>query len=142
MFSLFVEDIEMYLQSRLYSGICLNDICLIILLFAVSMLILSLTPEDLQLSLNNLSEYCVKGGDQKEHSIKNQDSCCCQDERNDKRNEHWVYNNDIRFNYTWNFKLIQSITQTRTYRYNYLIRLLVLQLHTGVRYGDLRRTLF
>ena len=60
MFSLFVEDLEMYLQSRLYSGICLNDICLIILLFAVSMLILSLTPEDLQLSLNNLSEYCVK----------------------------------------------------------------------------------
>jgi len=60
MFSLFVEDLEMYLQSRLYSGICLNDICLIILLFAISMVILSLTPEDLQLSLNNLSEYCVK----------------------------------------------------------------------------------
>jgi len=36
MFSLFVEDLEMYLQSRLYSGICLNDICLIILLFALA----------------------------------------------------------------------------------------------------------
>ena len=45
----------MYLQNRLDSGICLNDICLILLLFADDMVILSLTPEDLQLSLNNLS---------------------------------------------------------------------------------------
>ena len=44
----------MYLQSRLDSGICLNDICLILLLFADDMVILSSTLEDLQLSLNNL----------------------------------------------------------------------------------------
>ena len=62
MFSLFVEDLEMYLQSRLDSGICLNDICLFFLLFADDMVILSLTPEDLQLSLNNLSEYCIECG--------------------------------------------------------------------------------
>ena len=43
------------LQSRLDSGICLNDICLILLLFADDMVILSSTLEDLQLSLNNLS---------------------------------------------------------------------------------------
>ena len=55
MFSLFVEDLEMYLQNGLDSGICLNDICLILLLFADDMVILSLTPDDLQLSLNNLS---------------------------------------------------------------------------------------
>ena len=46
-FSLFVEDLEMYSQSRLDSGICLNDICLILLLFADDMVILGLTPEDL-----------------------------------------------------------------------------------------------
>ena len=62
MFSLFVEDLEMYLQSRLDSGICLNDICLLFLLFADDMVILSLTPEDLQMSLNNLSEYCIECG--------------------------------------------------------------------------------
>jgi len=44
----------MYLPSRLDSGICMDVICLILLLFADDMVILSSTLEDLQLSLNNL----------------------------------------------------------------------------------------
>ena len=52
----------LYLNIINSTILCLNDICLILLLFADDMVILSLTPEDLQLSLNNLSEYCVKCG--------------------------------------------------------------------------------
>jgi len=107
----------MYLQNRLDSGICLNDICLILLLFADDMVILSLTPEDLQLSLNNLSEYCVKWG--LEVNVAKTKLVVFRKRVILKRNEHWVYNNELlktvdhfnylfmftSFNYTGNFKI-------------------------------------
>ena len=52
----------MYLQSRPDSGLCLNDINIMLLLFADDMVLLGDTPEELQNSLNKLHEYCLKWG--------------------------------------------------------------------------------
>jgi hypothetical protein len=57
MFSLFVEDLELFLQERIDYGVNFQDICLILLLFADGMVILGLTPQNLQNSLNKLYEY-------------------------------------------------------------------------------------
>jgi hypothetical protein len=62
LFSLFLEDIELFLQEHIDSGISLSDLCLIFLLFADDMAILAKTPLDLQNSLSKLYEYCMKWG--------------------------------------------------------------------------------
>ena len=59
LFSLFVEDSEMYLQSEIESGINVNDINLVLLFFADDMVVLAETPEDLQNSLDSLYQYCL-----------------------------------------------------------------------------------
>ena len=58
MFSLFLEDLEIYLQGNVDSGLSLNDLTLILLLFADDMVLLGSSPEDLQISFNKLYEYC------------------------------------------------------------------------------------
>jgi len=58
MLFLFVEDLEVYLRNRNDCGILLQDLCLIVLLFADDMVVIGETPEDLQLSLNRLQDYC------------------------------------------------------------------------------------
>jgi len=62
MFSLFVEDFELCLQNihECHSGNLLHDLCLIVLLFAddMPMVVMGETPEDLQLSLYRLQDYC------------------------------------------------------------------------------------
>ena len=60
--SLFLEDIEMYLQEDNISGLKLFDIVLILISFADDMAVLSETSEGLQSSLNRLSEYCNAWG--------------------------------------------------------------------------------
>ena len=62
LFSLFIEDLEMYLQTKPDSGININDVNLILLFFADDMVILAETPEDLQSSLDNLYQYCRMWG--------------------------------------------------------------------------------
>ena len=62
MFSLFVEDIELHLQSKVDSGIQIDDIMLIMLLFADAMAIFAITLEELQDHLNNLRSYCNSSG--------------------------------------------------------------------------------
>ncbi len=62
LFSLFVEDLELHLQSNLDSGLYFDDIVLILLLFADDMAILGKTPEDLQNSLDSLYDYCNRWG--------------------------------------------------------------------------------
>jgi hypothetical protein len=59
LFSLFLNDIEMYLQSN-SSGITLDQISIYLLLFADDAVIISDTKEGLQESLNNLEQYCLK----------------------------------------------------------------------------------
>lgn len=62
LFSLFVEDLELYLQSNVDSGLHIDDIVLILLLFADDMAILGKTPEELQANLNLLHTYCDNWG--------------------------------------------------------------------------------
>lgn len=62
LFSLFVEDLELYLQEDTNSGILIDDIVLILLLFADDMAILAKTPIELQTNLNLLHEYCNRWG--------------------------------------------------------------------------------
>ena len=64
LFALFVEDLEVYIQTNNCSGLSFQDISLILLLFADDMVIFGHGQEDLENSLNMLSqyrgEYCKK----------------------------------------------------------------------------------
>ena len=60
MFSLFLTDIELHLQSNLNSGITVEQLSIYILLFADDAVILSETAEGLQSSLDKIQSYCEK----------------------------------------------------------------------------------
>ena len=60
--SLYVEDIELYLQAKIESGLVIDDIVLILLLFADAMVLYGNSPEDLQNSLNLLQSYSIEWG--------------------------------------------------------------------------------
>lgn len=62
LFSLFVEDLELFLEDGIDSGINIDDIVLILLLFADDMVILAKSPNELQNSLNLLYQYCQNWG--------------------------------------------------------------------------------
>ena len=62
LFSLFIEDLELFLQGDLSSGLCLDDITFILMLFADDMVILGKDANDLQKSLNLLDVYCSRWG--------------------------------------------------------------------------------
>jgi hypothetical protein len=61
LFSLFVEDLELYLQNDIECGLCIEDIVLILFLFADDMAILGKSLEEIQTHLDNLF-YIVKFG--------------------------------------------------------------------------------
>lgn len=58
LFALFISDIENSLQENMDAGITLDQLSLYLILFADDAVILSDTPEGLQLSLNKLKSYC------------------------------------------------------------------------------------
>ena len=60
MFSLYLEDLELFLQDDITCGLKIDDIVLILLLFADDMVILGDSPVELQNSLNLLYSYCNK----------------------------------------------------------------------------------
>ena len=60
--SLFLEDLELFLQNKTDSGIIIDDIVIILLLFADDMAIIAKSPQELQENLDNLYEYCEKWG--------------------------------------------------------------------------------
>ena len=62
LFALFIEDLELYIQSSNSSGLTFHDISLILLLFADDMVIFGHNQMDLQNSLDMLSEYCTIWG--------------------------------------------------------------------------------
>ena len=62
MFLWFVEDLEIYLQTRPDSGLCINDINIMLFMFADDMVIIGDSPEELQAILNTLHDYCSKWG--------------------------------------------------------------------------------
>ena len=63
LFSLFVEDLELYLQDRAICGLSMEEINIILLLLADDMVIVGNSPEDLQNSLNLLFKNTVLIGD-------------------------------------------------------------------------------
>ena len=117
LFSLFVEDLEMFLliQNRYNPGINIQDICLILLLFADDMVVIGETPEDLQQSIDRLYEYCISWGLQV--NIPKTKIIVFRKRGAIKRNERWVYGNEnidivndfiylgVTLNYTGNFNL-------------------------------------
>jgi len=62
LFSLFLEDLELFMSDNCECGLTIDDMTFILLLFADDMVILGNSIEDLQNSLNKLSEYCTKWG--------------------------------------------------------------------------------
>ena len=115
MFSLFVEDLELYLQDRIDCGLNTNDLCLILLLFADDMCIVGNSPEDLQASLNRLYEYCNNWG--LEVNVDKSKVVVFRKRGGVRLNESWLYGNEsldvvndfnylgVTLNYTGNFNL-------------------------------------
>ena len=62
LFSLFVDDLELFLQDDPNCGIKINALLMIVLLFADDMVILGNSQSDLQCRLNLSKEYCDKWG--------------------------------------------------------------------------------
>ena len=57
-FSLFVEDLELFWQDSVHSGLNIEDIILILLLFEDDMAILGISQEEIQSHLDKLYVYC------------------------------------------------------------------------------------
>ena len=118
LFSLFVEDLEIYLQTRPDSGLCINDINIMLLMFADDMVIIGDSPEELQASLNKLHDYCSKWG-LEVNTVKTKIVVFRKRGRL-YANEQWIYNdielevvNDFNylgvvFNYTGSFAMNQQ----------------------------------
>ena len=60
LFSLFLNDLELYLQQDQNAGLTLEQLSIYLLLFADDAVLFSDTIEGLQSSLNNLESYCNK----------------------------------------------------------------------------------
>jgi len=58
LFSLFWEDLELFLQNDETSGLSIDAIILILLLFADDMIILGNSPDDVNKSLHLLENWC------------------------------------------------------------------------------------
>ena len=61
-FSLFIEDLELLLQNGQCSGLSLDEITFILMLFADDMVMLGKDRGDLQKSFDCLEHYCNKWG--------------------------------------------------------------------------------
>ena len=62
LFSLVIEDLQLFLQGNHTSGLLLDDITFILMLFADDMVILGSSVDDLQNSINLLEKYCNRWG--------------------------------------------------------------------------------
>jgi hypothetical protein len=60
--SLFLEDIELFLQDTINSLLLIEDFVIILLLFADDMAIFGKTPDELQHNLDPLHTYCCQWG--------------------------------------------------------------------------------
>ena len=58
LFPLFVGDLEMFLQHNIESGLTLDDIVFVLLLFADDMAILGKNHEEVRTHLDTLLLYC------------------------------------------------------------------------------------
>ena len=118
LFSLFINDLELFLKNGESCGLSIDDITLILMLFADDMVIFGKTPEDLQNSLDMLKQYCDKWGLMV--NTKKTKVMVFRKRGGLRHNEIWEYEGDsldvvndfnylgIVFNYTGNFTLNQE----------------------------------
>jgi hypothetical protein len=118
MFALFVEDLELHLQDNNTAGIHIDDVALILLLFADDMVILAKDVHELQYELDLLYSYCNNWG--LEINVLKTKVMVFRKRGKLRQDEHWTYNgqqlevvNDFNylgvvFNYTGNFNLNQE----------------------------------
>ena len=141
LFSLFVEDLELYLQDRTTCGLSMEEINIILLLFSDDMVIVGNSPEDLQNSLNLLFKYCSDWG--LTVNIQKTKIVVFRKRGQIREGESWTYNDEhievvndfnylgIVFNYTGTFVLNQEtlagkglkalnvlLANTRKYEFN------------------------
>ena len=62
MFATFLDDLELFLPSKIYAGLTLMNLCIIVLFFADDMVLVGNSVQDLQNSLNQLYDYCQYWG--------------------------------------------------------------------------------
>ena len=92
LWSLFIEDLEQFLNSGDNSGLHINSLMLIVLLYADDMALMAESPEQLQSSLDDLKLYCDRWG-----LTVNSDKTKVMVFRKCgriNRNEKWFYNNE------------------------------------------------
>jgi hypothetical protein len=91
LFSLFIEDLEMFLADPNSSGLSLMDINLFLLLFADDMIVLAETADDLQQSLNRLHVYCMSWG----LEVNVEKTKIVVFRRRGRVEQHWTYDNQV-----------------------------------------------
>ena len=89
LFSIYIEDLELFLQDDQCCGISIDDITFILMLFADDIVILGKDRHDLQKSVDRLEYYCNKWG--LEVNTGKNKSCCFQKTRRFLNNEFWTY---------------------------------------------------
>ncbi|KAL4219933.1 hypothetical protein ACF0H5_020345 [Mactra antiquata] len=118
LFALFINDLELYLQQDSKCGLQLNDITLILMLFADDMVLFANSIPDLQNSLDLLHTYCLTWG--LEVNTEKTKVIVFRNRGPLKQDEKWYYNGKtldvvnnfcylgIVFNYTGTFALHQE----------------------------------
>ena len=116
--SQFLEDLELFLQQDPDSGIKLDQLTIIILLFADDMVIFGKTPEELQVNIDRLYDYCNTWG--LEVNINKTKTMVFRKRGGLKNNERWIFNGQFLesvdnfnylgtvFSYTGTFNLNQE----------------------------------
>ena len=117
MFSLFIEDLELFLQDNHSSGLLLDDILFILMLFADDMAILGNSVDDLQNSLNLLENYCKRWG--LEVNTEKTKVMVFRKRGKIRNDEKWFYCNNV-LEVVDNFNYLGSVLNyTGTYNLNY-----------------------
>lgn len=91
--SLFMEDLELYLQQDVNSGLLIDDIVLILLLFADDMALIGRSVEELQESLSLLHTYCNTWG--LEVNTEKTKIVVFRNRGQVRNDEVWTYNGEI-----------------------------------------------
>ena len=91
--SLFMEDLELFLQNDANSGMLIDEIVLIVLLFADDMAVIGRSIEELQTSLDLLHTYCNTWG--LEVNTEKTKIVVFRNRGQIRNNEIWTYNGNI-----------------------------------------------